>query len=182
MRVSLLFAFLGVGSCLAAGPGVPGSDPVLTATSVYSKEPSCPNAASLMALIPDRTLARQERPSRAANDALYGLLTLLQARLLHGDACAARLAFRLRRVSDAAFAEDLSEALGALATTRPLLFLQEVQRSGQGCSVVTSFDSDYSPSEERAERALRLSQLQRPVPASLSAVRSECLHLLRAAP
>jgi hypothetical protein len=155
---------------------------VEAAAHAYSKEPSCTNASSLIALIPDRALAREERIDGATSEVLYRLLPPLEGLMLYGDACATRVAFRLCRVADAAFAEDLYAALGALATTRPLLFLQETARSGQGCDVVTFYWTDYSEPEARAERKLRLERLQQPVPAALKSLRSKCVQLLRSSP
>ena len=167
--------------------GLPGSDTpdwgkVEAAAHAYSNEPSCTNAESLIALIPDRALAREEHTGSATFEVLYRLLPPLEGQMLYGDECAARVAFRLRRVADAAFAEDLNAALGALATTRPLLFLRETARSGQGCDVVTSFFTDYSESEASAEKKLRLERLQQPVPAALKPLRSKCVQLLRSSP
>jgi len=167
--------------------GLPPSDTpdwgkVEVAAHAYSKEPSCANASSLIALIPDRALAREERTGSATSEVLYRLLPPLEGLMLYGNVCATRVAFRLRRVADAAFAEDLNAALGALATTRPLLFLQQSARSGQGCDVVTFFWTDYSEPEVSAERKLRLERLQQPVPAALKPLRSKCVQLLRSSP
>ena len=173
--------------CILPAAGLLASDTpdwgqVEAAAHAYPKAPSCENASSLIALIPDRALARQERPSSATSEVLYRLLPPLEGLMLYGDVCATRVAFRLRRVADAAFAEDLNAALGALATTRPLLFLQQSARSGQGCDVVTFFWTDYSEPEVSAERKLRLERLQQPVPAALKSLRSKCVQLLRSSP
>jgi hypothetical protein len=179
LLIASLAAFPAVG---LPASGTPDWGQVGAAAHAYSKEPSCANASSLIALIPDRALAREERTGSATSEVLYRLLPPLEGLMLYGDVCATRVAFRLRRVADAAFAEDLNAALGALATTRPLLFLQETARSGQGCDVVTFFWTDYSEPEASAERKLRLARLQQPVPAALKSFRSKCVQLLRSPP
>jgi hypothetical protein len=156
---------------------------VAQAARTYERVPSCQHADALIALIPNRELAIPERPSQEVVGLLYGQLTLIQAQLFLGDACAARLAFRLSRVADAAFGEDLSATLGSLATTRPELFLRELARSGLSCQAITAYSSDYSVSEARSERALRIQRLRElSIPAVLQPVRSQCLRALEGSP
>jgi len=174
--------WLAIALLAAASPSAATSEQLVAAAAAYATEPSCSNASSLLGLIPDRELARDEWPDSKAAEALFGLLTPLEAQLFRGDACAARLAFRLRRASDAAFSEELEVTLGALATMRPLLYLQEAAHSKLGCSGVAAFDPDLSESETRAERQLRLKRLQEPVPAALEVTRKQCVHLLKSSP
>ena len=133
-----------------------------------------------MAAIPDRRLQETELPDPHTRGLLYSQLTLLESRMFHGDPCAVQLAFRLRRLSDAAFGEDLSAAIGALATTRPRLFLTQLSRSGMSCEPVLSFDSDYTSEELQNECALRTQRLRQVDIPTLLDVRDRCLALLEA--
>ena len=179
MIVSLLLTVMASQAASPGTPQAPAWSQVAQATRTYEREPSCQHADALIALIPNRELAIPERPGPEVVGLLYGQLTLIQAQLLLGDACAARLGFRLSRVADAAFGEDLAAALGSLATTRPELFLRELARSELSCQAITAYSANYSLSEARNERALRLQRLREVrVPAALQPVRRQCLRAL----
>ncbi len=153
---------------------------VQRAFAAYMKVPDCRNADTLVSLIPDRELEVAERPDGKTTDLLYSNLAILQVGMLFGDPCATRLAFRLLRVADAAFAEDLEASLGALATSRPRLFLAELAQARVNCVVVAAFYSDYSDEEHNGELRLRVQRLREPVPRSLDAARACCLRALEA--
>ena len=151
---------------------------VESAARSYKAIPSDDNARQLYRLIPDRELDISERPPDDAVKTLYGLVQLLEAEMYLGNSWAARLAFRLQRVADAGFAEDLDVALGALATNRPELFLRELNRAKASCECVAQFSTDITDQEVERERRLRLARLRQSVPKELEASRKECLKML----
>lgn len=164
----------------AEHPGVRTPDwvAVQSAARSYKAIPSDDNARRLCQLIPDRELDVSERPPEDAVSTLYGLVQLLEAQMFLGDSSAVRVAFRLRRVADAAFAEDLDVALGALATNRPELFLRELNRAKASCECVAQFSTDITEQEVERERRLRLARLRESVPRELEASKEKCIKML----
>jgi len=146
----------------------------------YSRVPSCDNAIALISALPDQPPPIRHRPDAETQTVLYEQVSLLEARMFHGDSCAVRLAFKLLNVSDAAFSEDLTAALGALVSTRPELFMRELPEARQGCELAGRFSVDYTVEEIDHETRLRIGRLREVSAPGLLEIRNRCIDVLEA--
>jgi hypothetical protein len=163
---------------------------VTGAWDTYCRDPTEQTAATLLALLPERELPIAERPdSHTVNELYYGL-TCLSKRMQVGNESAIRIGFRLLYVADAAFAEDLSAALGELSRTHPSLFLRLLRAARLAAPsedsqyhdpiwVVDSFDSDLTLEQAQQDREERIDALSEVRDPETSQVRDEAVKLLR---
>ena len=102
------------------------------AFAAYCGYPSDKNAIEVMRLLPNGSVeysgAKQEHDTI---DFVYDNLGMLERQVLSREPNAVRLAFRLKTISDGAFAEDLDVLLGRLIRIDPALFLRQLKEYGR---------------------------------------------------
>jgi len=187
--IRFLSAVILVASIAEATAPVPQGSPdwseVSVAAEQYRAHPGTATARRLLAAIPDRPLSAPPE----VFELLWSLVDTIQHGGQTGQQAAVELGFRLLRVSDAAFGEDLSVSLGSVATSQPKLFLtvlSSVLRKNAWASdpteVVTSFDPDLDSVTRHAEHVRRVAALQSVRTRSLRSLRDTCLMQLAEPP
>ena len=94
----------------------------------YMKSPTSENGERLLEALPREKIENQKGDSSGAVAYIHNDYIAFEERVLTGDIILIEAAFRLLNFLDGAFAKEVSETLGDLATRNPWLFLDYLYR------------------------------------------------------
>ena len=157
-------------------------DEVVRIGKVYFGNPTPANARRLYLALPDSEVPQAERGDlfSKATDYLYTHLYDLKSHM-PADRNAAKIAFRLRNISDGGFTEELDNVIGDLVDTNPRLFLEEIINGPIEIGVVccgTAINKHYaegSMKERNDELAKRIKRLESVKDKNLIPLRDNCI-------
>ena len=190
----LLLAAFGVSSYLLGGyltgglgqEGLIDWDIVKSTYIDYLKHPTPDNGKRLLEALPQEKTEDEKGDASGAVDYIHNDYTAFEERVLRGDITLIEAAFRLLNFLDGAFAKEVSETLGDLATRNPWLFLDYLYRYRNSRYVKKAGPPVFGTRhEDKAEDILewkrRIKALSAVEETRYRQIRDDCIRLLEEA-